>query len=103
MSAAAVAGGLQIAAIDAAPLPSYAIGSIRIPETQTAVVHQDEMILPAQTAEAARREGITIGPSGSGGVPAILQIMLDGKKIAESDVTYINSGSVGRIDTRVVR
>ncbi len=96
-------GVSQLAAIHSEPLPSFDVGSIRIPETQQAVVHRDEMILPAQMAQQARTEGISISPSGGSGQPTVLQIFLDGKKIAESGVQYINSGQVGRIDTRVVR
>ena len=61
LSAMAVGvGAAQIAAIQSEPLPSFDVGSIRIPETQTATVHKDEMILTAPQAEQARREGITI-------------------------------------------
>jgi len=102
---AAGAGAAQIAAINSAPVPSYDVGSIRIPETTQAVVHKDEMILTAPQAEQARREGITIAPTNttSGRIPIQNVIYLDGKQISEAVVQYLNSGSVGTIKTRVVK
>lgn len=100
---AAGAGAAQIAAINSAPVPSYDVGSIRIPETTTATVHKDEMILTAPQAEQARREGITIAPTNktSGTVPFVVQ--LDGREIARAMLDNINTGSVGTIKARVVK
>jgi hypothetical protein len=100
---AAGAGVAQIAAINSAPMPSYDVGSIRIPETTTATVHKDEMILTAPQAEQARREGITIAPTNrtSGTVPFVVQ--LDGREIARAMLDNINTGSVGTIKARVVK
>jgi hypothetical protein len=95
------AGIAQIAAINAQPEPSFDVGSIRVPETTRAIVHKDEMILTAPQAEQARREGITIAPSGGSGNTTFM-IYLDGKKIAENTVGHVNSG-VYRIDARVVK
>lgn len=100
---AAGAGIAQIAAINSEPLPSYDVGSIRIPETTTATVHKDEMILTAPQAEQARREGITIAPTKSGGNSVNLVIYLDGKEIARNTIDNLNSGSVGTIKARVVK
>ena len=100
---AAGAGAAQIAAINSAPMPSYDVGSIRIPETTTATVHKDEMILTAPQAEQARREGITIAPTKSGGNSINLMIYLDGKEIARNTIDNLNSGSVGTIKARVVK
>ena len=100
---AAGAGAAQIAAINSAPVPSYDVGSIRIPETTTATVHKDEMILTAPQAEQARREGITIAPTKSGGNSITLMIYLDGKEIARNTIDNLNSGSVGTIKARVVK
>lgn len=103
MSAVAgIATGVQLAAIASAPVPSFDVGSMRIPQDTPAIVHKDEMILPAPIAQQARQEGVSITPAG-GGTPAILMIYLDGKKIAESDVQYINSGQVGKIQARIVK
>jgi hypothetical protein len=99
----ASAGAAQIAAINSAPMPSYDVGSIRIPETTTATVHKDEMILTAPQAEQARREGITIAPTKSGGNSITLMIYLDGKEIARNTIDNLNSGSVGTIKARVVK
>ena len=105
LSAMAVGtGAAQIAAIQSEPLPSYDVGSIRIPETQTATVHKDEMILTAPQAEQARREGITIAPTNkAGGNSVNLVIYLDGKEIARNTIDNLNSGSVGTIKARVVK
>jgi hypothetical protein len=104
LSAGAVGiGAAQLAAINSAPVPSYDVGSIRIPETQTATVHKDEMILTAPQAEQARREGITIAPNKASGNSVNLVIYLDGKEIARNTIDNLNSGSVGTIKARVVK
>jgi hypothetical protein len=104
LSAMAVGtGAAQIAAIQSEPLPSFDVGSIRIPETTQAVVHKDEMILTAPQAEQARREGITIAPTKSGGNSVNLVIYLDGKEIARNTIDNLNSGSVGTIKARVIK
>lgn len=101
--AAGATGAAQLAAINSAPLPSFDVGSIRIPETQQATVHQGEMILPVLIAQEARQAGITIAPNGGSGGSTVFMVYLDGKKIAESTVGHINSGGVNRIDARVVK
>jgi hypothetical protein len=100
---AAGVGAAQIAAIQSEPLPSFDVGSIRIPETTQAVVHKDEMILTAPQAEQARREGITIAPNKASGNSVNLVIYLDGKEIARNTIDNLNSGSVGTIKARVVK
>jgi len=82
-------------------IPSFDVGSIRIPETTTAVVHKDEMILTAPQAEQARREGISIGPSGGGGGEAVF--MVDGVKVGKIIWNHGNAGRLGVIDKRVVK
>jgi len=99
---AGVVGATQIGAINSEPLPAFEVGSIRIPQTQEAIVHRNEMILPAPIAEQARQEGISIAPSGGGSGNTTFMIYLDGKKIAENTVGHVNSG-VYRIDARVVK
>ncbi len=86
-----------------AQIPSYDVGSINIPRTQQATVHQGEMILPAPIAAEARQSGINIAPTNAVGGSTVLMVYLDGKKIAESTVGHINSGGVNRIDARVVK
>jgi hypothetical protein len=103
MAAAATVGGLQLAAIQAQPIPSFDVGTLRVPETTQAVVHQDEMILTRNLADQARQEGITISPSGGGGVPAQIMIYLDKRKLGEAMVDEINSGRSYKIDARVVK
>lgn len=84
-------------------IPSYDVGSIRIPETTTATVHKDEMILTAPQAEQARREGITIAPTKNGGNSINLMIYFDGREVAKTVIDNINTGSVGTIKARVVK
>lgn len=105
LSAMAVGtGAAQIAAIQSEPLPSFDVGSIRIPDDTQAVVHRNEMILPAPIAEQARQEGVTIAPSGGNtSVPIHLVVELDGRVIGESTVRGINAGQYGKISARVVK
>jgi hypothetical protein len=105
LSAMAVGtGAAQIAAIQSEPLPSFNVGSIRIPDDTQAVVHRNEMILPAPIAEQARQEGVTIAPSGGNtSVPIHLVVELDGRVIGETTVRGINAGQYGRISARVVK
>lgn len=85
-------------------IPSYDVGSIRIPQTQQAVVHKDEMILTAPQAEQARREGITISPNGGyTSAPIHLVVNLNGRAIIDETVKGINSGQYGKIDTRITK
>jgi uncharacterized protein YciU (UPF0263 family) len=101
---AGVVGATQIGAINSEPLPAFEVGSIRIPQTQEAVVHRNEMILPAPIAEQARQEGISIAPSGGGtGAPIHLVVNLNGKTIIEETVKGINSGQYGKIDARITK
>jgi chromosome segregation ATPase len=100
---AGIAGIAQVAAIQSEPLPSFDIGSIRIPQTQQAVVHENEMILPAPMAQQAREEGISISPASGSGQPIHLMIYLDGRMIGENTVKGINAGQYGKIEARVVK
>lgn len=95
-------GALQLSAIQAQPIPSFDVGSIRIPQDTQAMVHRDEMILPAPMAEQARSEGITITPTG-GGDPIHLALYLDSRMIGETVVEGINRGQYGRIEARVIK
>jgi hypothetical protein len=101
---AGITGATQIAAINSEPLPAFEVGSIRIPQTQEAIVHKNEMIIPAPIAEQARQEGISIAPSGGGtSAPIHLVVNLNGKTIIEETVKGINSGQYGKIDTRITK
>ena len=95
-------GALQLSAIQAQPIPSFDVGSIRIPQDTQAMVHRDEMILPAPMAQQAREEGITITPTG-GGDPIHLALYLDSRMIGETVVEGINRGQYGRIEARVIK
>jgi hypothetical protein len=101
MALAGATGALQLGAIQAQPLPSFDVGSLRIERDTQAIVHKNEMILPASLSEQARQEGITISPKG--GQDIHLQVMLDSKPIIDTTLKGINSGSYGKIDARVVK
>lgn len=101
MGLAGTMGALQLATIQAQPLPSFDVGSLRIERDTQAMVHKGEMVLPASLSEQARREGISIGPQG--GQDIHVQVLLDSKPIIDTTVKGINSGQYGRIDARVVK
>ena len=102
LSAMAVGvGATQIGAIQAEPLPSFDVGTIRVPHDTQAVVHRDEMILPAELSQQARQEGISISPNNSR-QSVVIPIYLDGRKISEAVVDDINSGRQ-TIEARVIR
>lgn len=101
MGLAGTMGALQLATIQAQPLPSFDVGSLRIEQDTQAMVHKGEMVLPASLSEQARREGISIGPQG--GQDIHVQVLLDSKPIIDTTVKGINSGQYGRIDARVVK
>jgi len=101
MALAGATGALQLGAIQAQPLPSFDVGSLRIERDTQAIVHKNEMILPASLSDQARKEGITISPQGSQDIH--LQVMLDSKPIIDTTLKGINSGSYGKIDARVVK
>jgi archaellum component FlaC len=101
MAFAGVTGALQLATIASQPLPSFDVGSMRIERDTQAVVHRNEMILPAPLAEQARREGVAIGPAGGSDIH--LQVFMDSKPIIDTTVKGINSGRYGKIDARVVK
>ena len=98
MALAGVSGALQLATINATPLPSYDVGSINIPETQTATVHKGEMILPASIANEARQSGVSISPSGGGG-----NVYLDGVEVGKILWGHGNGGRLGVLDKRIVQ
>ena len=63
---AATTGALQLAAIQAQPLPSYDVGAEKILQDQIAMVHKGETILPEPMAEAVRRGDAVYGQGGTG-------------------------------------
>lgn len=105
LSALAVGvGASQIAAINSAPIPSYAVGTIDVPSDRVAQLHAGETVLTKGITEEAKTQGITIAPTGQvSGTPAQIVIQLDGREIARSSVIHVNSGQVGTIKTRVVK
>lgn len=62
---AAAAGAVQIAAIKAAPLPSFDVGANYVPEDMLAMIHKGETILPAPMAESVRRGDAVLGEGGA--------------------------------------
>lgn len=62
---AAITGAVQIAAIKAAPLPSFDVGVNYVPEDMLAMIHKGETILPAPMAESVRRGDAILGEGGA--------------------------------------
>ncbi|WP_320130249.1 hypothetical protein [uncultured Sphaerochaeta sp.] len=63
--AAGVTGALEIAKIQAEPLPSFAVGANYIPEDMLSLVHKGETILPAPMAESVRKGEASFGSTSS--------------------------------------
>lgn len=83
---AGIQGGLQIAAVTAAKpqVPSFDVGTMRVGQDQLANIHKDEIILPASLSEEARKEGISIAPTGSSGGSTLIQIVTEtGERLKE--------------------
>jgi tape measure domain-containing protein len=55
------------AALHAAGVAGYAVGAVEIPQTQLAIVHKKETIVPASFSEGLRRGELTLSKSGSSG------------------------------------
>lgn len=62
---AATTGAMQIAAIQAEPLPSYAVGAVDVSKDHIAEIHQGELIIPKTFAEGIRDGDISLGDSSS--------------------------------------
>lgn len=62
---AAAQGAMQIAAIQAQPLPSYAVGAVDVSEDHIAQIHQGELIIPKTFAQGIRDGDISIGEQSS--------------------------------------
>ena len=62
---AAATGAIQVAAIQAQPLPSYDVGAEKILQDQLAVVHKGETILPEPMAKAVRNGDAVYGQAGA--------------------------------------
>lgn len=60
-ASAATTGALQIAAISAEPLPSFAVGVSEVPEDMIAQIHRGEMIVPKTYAQSVRDGDVSIG------------------------------------------
>lgn len=62
---AATTGAMQIAAIQAEPLPSYAVGAVDVSRDHIAEIHQGELIIPKTFADGIRDGDISIGGASS--------------------------------------
>ena len=101
---AAVTGATQIAAIQSAEVPSYAVGTIDVPTDRTANLHKGETVLTAGITEEAKSQGITIEPKNkntSGNLT--IGVYLDSQVLAKKTVEKINLGQAGTINVRVVK
>jgi phage-related protein len=77
--AAAAYAALEIAK---GAVQSFDVGALQIPQTQLAMVHQNEMIIPATFAEALRKGQISLG--GASQAPANRNIKVD-MRVTEFD------------------
>jgi hypothetical protein len=80
---AAAVGAAALEALKSRVLNSYDVGTPSVPADQLAVVHQGEMIIPRNFAEAIRQGDLTLGAGNSGQQPIIVQVYLDGRMVAE--------------------
>jgi TP901 family phage tail tape measure protein len=100
--AAVTTGAIQIAAINSAPLPALQTGGIVLPQSggTAAVLAENgspELALNAGSEGEALLQQFAskiAAAGGSGGGSFVFQLVLDGRKVAESTVRYINNGLV---------
>jgi hypothetical protein len=89
------------AALHAAGVPGYAAGAVNIPQTQAAIVHKGETIVPASFAEGLRSGELTLGRGGGGVVISITApIHVTGSVIAEDDLAEKIAVRTGRLVKR---
>ncbi len=95
----------QLNAINSAPVPSYAVGTMDIPFDQTADLHKGETVLTAGITKEMKTQGITIEPKNKSNTSEMTQInvYLGSKMIASEIVKEVNTGKAGKIDIRVVK
>lgn len=89
---AAVTGGMQVAAIQSQPLPSFAVGIAEVPQDMVARIHQGEMIVPKTYAQSVRDGDVSIGGAGGAANVAITIINNTGAEVStsrddETDIT----------------
>jgi hypothetical protein len=94
-AAAAVAAGMQrVSYIRSQEYnPSYAVGTARVPEDQTANVHQGEIIIDAASADVLRRYGIQISGAGGNDTDSVL---VDAMKSLKSSIEA-NASAADRV------
>jgi hypothetical protein len=80
---AAAAGTAALEALKSRVLNSYDVGTPSVPADQLAIVHQGEMIIPRNFADAIRQGELVLGAGNSGQQPIIVQVYLDGRMVAE--------------------
>jgi hypothetical protein len=81
LAAGPAAAGEATVLAQAAAVPKFDVGSWSVPRTGLAVIHKDEMILPAGAPAEAARAGL-LGGGGSGGAPAqVTLVAWDGQSV----------------------
>lgn len=68
---------ISAAALHAAGVPGYAIGAVNIPQTQVAVVHKGETIIPESFAAGLRSGDLALSKSGQSGSSMIYQVTVN--------------------------
>lgn len=81
---AAVTGGIQVAAIQSQPLPSFAVGIAEVPEDMVARIHQGEMVVPKTYAQSVRDGDVSIGGAGGAANVTVTVINNTGAEVSTS-------------------
>jgi hypothetical protein len=81
---AAVTGGVQVAAIQSQPLPSFAVGIAEVPEDMVARIHQGEMVVPKTYAQSVRDGDVSIGGAGGAANVTVTVINNTGAEVSTS-------------------
>ena len=81
-AATALAGGLQLAAIQSSKPepPSFDVGTLGVKQDTLAQVHKDEIILPPSLSKEATEKGINISPAGGSVGKTIIQFVTNTKE-----------------------
>jgi hypothetical protein len=79
---------IATAALRAAGVQGYAVGAVEIPQTQAAIVHKGETIIPASFAEGLRSGQLTLGKgsSSSSVYQTVVNVTVQGSVQAENNL-----------------
>jgi hypothetical protein len=107
-AAGPAAAGQATVLAQLAAVPKFDVGSWSVPRTGLAVIHKDEMILPAGAPAEAARAGLLGGGAGGGQAPTFVIQAMDGasvqrwlvgggaKQIADQLAKYYNANRSSR-------